>query len=60
MADGDKTMQQANGDILSIMANSPATQSTDWRLALEYGNYDLGSPLGDETSWGLTLDYIMH
>jgi len=60
MADGDKTMQQASGDILSIMANSPATQSADWRLALEYGNYDFGPSLGDDSSWGLTLDYIMH
>ena len=52
MADGDKAMQQANGDVLSIMANSPATQSTDWRLALEYGNYDLGPSLGDESHLG--------
>ena len=60
MADGDKQHQQDSGDVLSIMANSPATQSADWRLALEYGNYDLGSIAGDKTSWGLTLDYIMH
>ncbi|MBC8350005.1 MAG: outer membrane beta-barrel protein [Verrucomicrobia bacterium] len=59
MADGDKQSSHDTGDILSIMANSPATQSADWRLALEYGNYDL-VPDGDKTSWGLTLDYIMH
>ena len=38
MADGDKQRQQASGDILSIMANSPATQSSrlaTWRWNTE-------------------------
>jgi hypothetical protein len=60
MADGDKDWQSRSGDILSIMGNSPATNSADWRIALEYGNYDFGPGQGNDTSWGLTLDYILH
>ena len=60
MADGDGALQSASGDILSIMAESPASNTSDWRLGLEYGNYDMGPGLGNDTSWRLGIDYLMY
>ena len=60
MADGDGGLQKASGDILSIMAESPASNTSDWRLGLEYGNYDMGPGQGNETSWRLGIDYLMY
>ena len=61
MADGDGVLKAASGDILSIMAESVANNTADWRLGLAYGNYDdIVTSTGDVTSWKLTLDYIMY
>ncbi len=61
MADGDGEFQQTDGDILSIMGESPATNNSDWRVHLQYGNYDKVPPsMGDESSWKLGIDYLMY
>ena len=60
MADGDKAYQSYDGDILSIMAESPASNTSDWRLHLQYGNYDKGPGNGDDSSWRLGMDYLMY
>lgn len=57
MADGGKG-GGAEGDFLSLSANSPASDSADFVLHFNYGNVDLNNT--DDSSWELGLDYIYH